>query len=205
MDEEPSRRTDEAPRAAQWDEGRARDAVEAALTGLWPIVTQSHDGLTLVLLARRRPVPGAAGAASIARAFTVAPDAVGVAVGLFDRIISLHAFGDADGLREAWPRLVTDAVQAWLDRRLAIEAGTAPLPGRRTPDDGATARLVRRASVALAEADVRSSVEAASVEELDVRIDGDRVEGDARVSGGRAIRLALLHREPPEPFDGLVP
>ena len=220
MDEEPTRRTDEATRAAPGDHGRAREAVETTLTGLSPIVTQSHDGLTLVLLARRRPAPGTMEAAATARAFTLAPDAVGVAVGLFDRIVSLHAFADADDLREAWPRLVTDAVAAWLDRRRAIEEGTSPLPGRRTPDEGATARLVRRASVALAEADVRPaagdhtaaaeaaavpSAEPPSVEELDVRIAGDRVAGDARVSGGRAIRLALLPREPADPPDGLVP
>jgi hypothetical protein len=209
MDDDPARRIDEAPRAAAAAQGRARDAVETALTGLCPIVTQSHDGLTLVLLARRPPAPRAAEAASIARAFTVAPDAVGVAVGLFDRIVSLHAFDDAEALRASWPRLVTDAVVAWVDRRVAIESGTSPLPGRRTPDEGATARLVRRASVALAAAEVRPiedpPVDAPSAAELDVRIHGDRVEGDARVSGDRAIRLALLPRESPVVLDDLIP
>jgi hypothetical protein len=217
MDDDPARRTHEAPRAEPGDRGRARHAVEMALAGLRPIVTESHDGLTLVLLAPRRAGPGTMEAASIARAFTLAPDAVGVAVGLFDRVVSLHAFADPDDLRDAWPRLVADAVVAWCDRRDAIEAGTAPPPGRRIPDDGATARLLRRASVALAAAEVRSardpsvhdasdrSVGAPSQEELDVRIHGDRVGGHAHVSGGRVVRLALVHREPADPLDALVP
>jgi hypothetical protein len=246
-------------RSSPDDRRRARATVAATIAGLRPLITQSSEGLTLVLLgrkpaARRRagqgspPTPRARlarrdggsmapadGADTVAaraaggppRAgepapapsdpdagrieaitdlFMLPPGAVGVAVGVFDRIVSLDAFDDPDALRAAWPRLVAGAVAAWLDHCRAIDSGASPPPGRRLPDEGATGRLLRRASVALGDEEVlHASARAGFDDGLDVRISGERVEGLALVSRGRAVRLALLPRDAPDQPEGLAP
>jgi hypothetical protein len=260
MDDAPADHlVDRTTRSSPDDRRRARATVAATIAGLRPLVTQSSQGLTLVLLGpgvatwrraaggsaptpRARlthrdagaPAPGSVTAAArapgrlrrpaqpspapgpadpdadridaITDLFMLPPGAVGVAVGVFDRVVCLDAFDDPDALREAWPRLVAQAVAAWLDRCRAIDSGVSPPPGRRVPDDGATGRLLRRASVALDEAEVRPA-RARSVfgDDLDVRISGERVEGLALVSGGRAVRLALSPRDTLDPPEWLVP
>lgn len=250
---------DRTTRCSPDDRRRARATVAATIAGLHPLITQSSEGLTLVLLGRRpvarqragrgspptprarltrrdagsaAPAPGAdtvVGRApggpppagepaptpagpdadridAITGLFMLPRGAVGVAVGVFDRIVSLDAFDDPDALREAWPRLVAGAVATWLARCRAIDSGASPPPGRRLPDEGATGRLLRRASVALDDEEVLPAPARASfVDGLDVRISGERVEGLALVSRGRAVRLALLPRDMPDPPEGLVP
>ena len=197
------------------DDVVVRRALHAAISGLRPIVTQSHDGLTFVILGTDgRP---AGRPADLAAAFPLPRGAVGVAVGLFDRLVALESFADADALADAWLALVTDAMEAWVRERDAIEARRAPAPGRLRPDDGAPDRLLRRATVAVgaatpAAADgakaARSSgaaVAGDSPDDVTVPIRGERVEGSARVVDGRVVRLSLHRREPPDPPDGLVP
>ncbi len=193
------------------DPGRARLTVAAAIAGLRPIATQSHDGLTLVLLGAGRGEPGgthraASGTAlddPVAAVFALPPGVTGVAVGVFDRIVSLHAFDGHDALAAAWDDLVACAVEAWRAERDAVAAGSTPPPGRRSPDDGAAVRLLRRAAIALDGATIAPRLGATPGSE--VRIVGERVQGVARVADGRAVQLALLPREPDDPSDGLVP
>jgi len=230
------------PGAGIVDEAAARAVVRDAILDLRPLVTQSRDGLTIVMLARKgrrpagrsraawRPVAfadaSASGGVSVteapdasvpsvvaeadrrdlaetASAFVLPPDAVAVAVGLFDRILRVDLFDDPAVLASAWPRLVEAAASAWLDRRRAVDRRLVARPLRSHPDDGAVGRLLRRAVAALDDAAVRPSVGVGA--DADVRLVGDRVHGSALVVRGRAVRVSLFRRERPEPPDRLVP
>ncbi len=202
----------------------ARRAVAAALAGLHPIVTQSRDGLTLVVLGRGGDAADArTDGLPQAADFPLPPGAVGVAVGLYDRLVGVETFADPDALAAAWPGIVADSAEAWARERDAIRARRTPAPGRGRPDDGAPGRLLRRASVAVGDA---APVDAAPVAparapapgpvadraaaapapaDVIVPIRGERVEGSARVVDGRVVRLSIHRREPPDPPDGLVP
>ena len=202
----------------------ARRAVAAALAGLHPIVTQSRDGLTLVVLGRDGgPADERTDGLPPAAAFTLPAGAVGVAVGLYDRLVGVETFADPDALTAAWPSLVTDAAEAWGRERDAIRARRTPAPGRGRPDDGAPGRLLRRASVAVERAAIAPAAAPAPAPspapapapdraqaapapaDVIVPIRGERVEGSARVVDGRVVRLSIHRREPPDPPDGLVP
>jgi hypothetical protein len=184
------------------DVGDARAVAADAIAGLHPVVAQSRDGLTLVLLGRGRHAPRDRSRVAAEAVFALPSGAVGVAVGVFDPIVRLDAFDDPEALGAAWPGIVAEATEAWRARVRAIDAGIAPPPGRRAPDEGATARLIRRASIALAES---GDAAGAQPGDVDVPIEGARVQGTARVSGGRAVHVALLPRDAPDAPDDLVP
>ena len=199
------------------DPGGARAAVADAISGLHPVVAQSHDGLTLILLGRD-PRAGRRSDVGAPAAFALPPGAVGVAVGIFERIAWLDAFDDPEGLDDAWPRIVAEATDAWRARVRAIDAGTVPPPDRRSPDEGAAGRLLRRAALALALDGARAvrvharqsgptpaPGEAIDAGDVEVCIRGARVAGTARVSRGRATHVALAPRDAADPPDDLVP
>ncbi|MCU0505477.1 MAG: hypothetical protein MUE82_06835 [Chloroflexi bacterium] len=197
------------------DPGRARAVVADAISGLHPVVAQSHDGLTLILLGRD-PRAGRRSDVGAPAAFALPPGAVGVAVGIFERIAWLDAFDDPEGLDDAWPRILAAAMDAWRARVRAIDAGTVPPPDRRAPDEGAAGRLLRRAALALDRASdtrvharesgpTRAPGDASDPGDVEVRIRGARVEGTARVSRGRATHVALAPRDVADPPDDLVP
>ena len=221
----------------------ARDAVRAALAAVRPLVSQSRDGLTLILLEPRprvidrhragriahrpsagRAMPAAGGweargalpapaaspdpsrdparpaalvtddeveRADAARAFTLPSGTTGVAVGVYDRIVSLELFDEPGGLAGEWPRVVDGAVGSWLARRRAVTSGAAPRPERRRPDDGAVGRLLRRSADALDGATVLPASGAA----LSVLIDDVRVAGSALVVDGRPVHVELSRRD----------
>ena len=245
MDQHTRLRAGSRSRAGVVDQAVARAVVRGAILDLRPLVTQSREGLTLVVLGRkaRRPAarPSAAGRprphrvssagaaadlmlesliaprvadratfvapevdgadlAAVTSAFVLPPAAVAVAVGLYDRIVSIDAFDDPAVLASAWPRVVAAAANAWLDRRRAIAGRLVVAPMRDHPDDGAVGRLLRRAVVAVDDAAARPSAGAGT----DVRLVGDRVHGTALVVHGRAVHVSLFRRERPESPERLV-
>lgn len=187
-----------------WEDAEsARDAFVADQGGVWREIDarQSRSGRRSPTSALRDvwDADGDELAATVA-AFALPPDAVGVAVGLFDRIVSVDAFDDPAMLASAWPRIVAAAAAAWLDRRRAIRGHLVTAPVRRHPDEGAVGRLLRRAVTALEGAAVGPSVGAG----MDVRLVGDRVHGSGLVVEGRVVHLSLFRRERPETPDRLV-
>jgi hypothetical protein len=195
----------------------ARDAIRASLATIRPLVSQSRDGLTLILLEPRpraldrrsggaAPAPRSAGAAEslttgtedeseragATRAFTLPPGTTGMAVGVFDRIVAMDLFDDPRDLAEAWPRLVDAAVGSWIERRRAVTSGAARPPERRQPDAGALGRLVRRSADALDDASVLTAAGPAA---LRIIIDDPRVSGAALVVDGRPVHVAIRRRE----------
>ena len=125
------------------------------------------------------------------QAFPMPPGSRGVAFGLNDGLIGLDLFGSVETLERQWPRLVTSAASALLDRRRAVAAGTASAPRHGRLDSRALDRMLRRASTALEEATVNPSVG----EGADVRFGGPKVLGTALVHDGRAIHIALFRPE----------
>lgn len=129
--------------------------------------------------------------ADVERAFPRPDGAVGLAVAVGGRVISLELVHDPGAFATLWPRLVEGAVSAHLDFRRAIRAQLVPAPRHRFPDEGALGRLLERARVALVDATVAPSVG----EGTDVRLAGPKVVGSALVRAGRLVHLELFRAE----------
>jgi hypothetical protein len=125
---------------------------------------------------------------AFARAFPCPAGATGIAVGIGGRLVAVELFDAASTLAEQWPRLVEGAASAYADHRRAVEAGVAPKPRTRHPDDGALGRMLARAASATETAVVGPSVGEGS----DVRLAGTRVRGGALVVGDDVVHVELF-------------
>jgi hypothetical protein len=122
------------------------------------------------------------------RAFPCPAGATGIAVGIGGRLVAVELFDAASTLVEQWPRLVEGAASAYADHRRAVEAGVAPKPQTRSPDEGALGRMLARATSATETAVVGPSVG----EGFDVRLAGTRVRGGALVVGDHVVHAELF-------------
>ena len=125
------------------------------------------------------------------RAFPCPAGATGIAVGIGGRLVAVELFDAASTLAEQWPRLVESAASAYADHRRAVEAGVAPKPHTRHPDEGALGRMLARATTATDTAVVGPSVGEGS----DVRLAGRRLRGGALVVEGHVVHAELFRVE----------
>ena len=125
------------------------------------------------------------------RAFPCAAGATGIAVGIGGRLVALEMFDAASTLAEQWPRLVESAASAYADHQRAVEAGVAPKPRTRYPDEGALGRMLGRATAATDTALVGPSVG----EGFDVRLAGRRLRGGALVVADHVVHAELFRVE----------
>jgi len=128
---------------------------------------------------------------ALVRAFPCPAGATGIAVGIGGRLVALELFDAPSTLAEQWPRLVEGAASAYADHRRAVDAGLAPKPAHRCPDEGALGRMLERAGASVAKAVVGRSVG----EGFDVRLAGTRVRGGALVANGHPVHLELFRVE----------
>ena len=128
---------------------------------------------------------------ALVRAFPCPAGATGIAVGIGGRLVAVELFDAPSTLAEQWPRLIEGAASAYADHQRAVDAGVAPKPRHRYPDDGALGRMLERTSAAAAEAVVGRSVG----EGFDVRLAGTRVRGGALVANGHPVHLELFRVE----------
>jgi hypothetical protein len=122
------------------------------------------------------------------RAFPMPAGARGIAVGINNRLVGLDLFDSAETLERQWSRLVGSAASALLDRQRAIHAGAAAKPRHRHVDSGALARMLGRATDALADATVAHPVGLGR----DVRFGSPKLVGTALVHDRCAIHIALF-------------
>ncbi len=129
-------------------------------------------------------------------AFPMPEDASGLAIGIGGRVVALDLFDSPAMLARQWSRLIISAALATFDHQRRVNADMLAQPEHRYPDDGALARMLRRARKATADASVNPSVG----EGHDVRLATARLHGSALVHGGRVVHVALFRDEqPPKP------
>ncbi len=73
---------------------------------------------------------------ALVRAFPCPAGATGIAVGIGGKLVAVELFDAPSTLAEQWPRLVEGAASAYADHRRAVDAGLAPKPRHRYPDEG---------------------------------------------------------------------
>ena len=122
------------------------------------------------------------------RAFPCPAGATGIAVGIGGRLVAVELFDAASTLAEQWPRLVEGAASAYADHRRAVEAGVAPKPRARHPDEGALGRMLARATAAVDTAVIGPSVG----EGFDIRLAGRRLRGGALVVADHVVHAELF-------------
>jgi hypothetical protein len=128
---------------------------------------------------------------ALVRAFPCPAGATGIAVGIGGRLVAAELFDAPSTLAEQWPRLVEGAASAYADHRRAVDAGIAPKPAHRYPDEGSLGRMLERAGASVVKAVVGPSVG----EGFDVRLAGTRVRGGALVANGHPVHLELFRVE----------